>query len=69
MNARAINKIEFVYRVARFGFLLALGLLALRAIFATAAPVKTDGQSKPNAVATEATSLNRRTKARSRSPF
>ena len=52
-----INKIEFVYRVARFGFLLALGLLALRAIFVTAAPVKTDGKSKPDAVATEATSL------------
>jgi len=57
MNARTINKVEFVYRVARFGFLLALGLLALRAIFATAAPVTTDGKSKPDAVATEATSL------------
>ena len=32
MNARTINRIEFVYRVARFGFLLALGLLALSAI-------------------------------------
>src|SRR5262249_27073440 len=57
MNARTINKIDFVYRIARFGFLLALGLLALRAIFATAAPIKTDGQSKPDAVATETTSL------------
>ena len=57
MNARTINKIEFVYRVARFGFLLALGLLGLRAILATAAPVMTDGKSKPDAVATEATSL------------
>jgi putative intracellular protease/amidase/YHS domain-containing protein len=57
MNARTINKIEFVYRVARFGFLLALGLLALRAIFATEAPVTIDGKSKPQAVATEATSL------------
>jgi putative intracellular protease/amidase/YHS domain-containing protein len=57
MNARTINKIEFVYRVARFGFLLALGLLALRTIFAAAAPVNTDGKSKPDAVATEATSL------------
>src|SRR5499427_8290155 len=57
MNARTINKIEFCYQVARFGFLLALGLLALRAIFATAAPVNTDGKSKPDAVATETTSL------------
>jgi transcriptional regulator GlxA family with amidase domain len=57
MNARTINKIEFVCRIARFGFLLALGLLALRAIFATAAPAKTDGQSKPNTRTTEATSL------------
>ena len=43
--------------MARFGLLLALGLLALRAIFATAAPVKTDAQPKPAAVATETTSL------------
>jgi transcriptional regulator GlxA family with amidase domain len=57
MNSRTINKIEFVCRIARFGFLLALGLLALRAIFATAAPAKTDGQSKPNAITTEATLL------------
>jgi putative intracellular protease/amidase/YHS domain-containing protein len=57
MNARTMNKIEFVYRVARFGFLLALGLLALRAIFATPAPVKTDARSKPDAVATDTTSL------------
>ena len=52
-----MNKIESVYRIARFGFLLALGLLALRAIFATAAPVKTDDRSNPNEVATDATSL------------
>jgi len=58
MNARTADKIEFVYRVARFGFLLALGLLALRALFATAAPVKSDDRSNPNAVATETTSLN-----------
>src|SRR5215472_3344826 len=57
MNARTINKIEFVYRMARFGFLLALGLLALRAIFVTAAPVKADGQSKPESLTTERTSL------------
>src|SRR5689334_1819039 len=57
MNARTINKIEFVYRIARFGFLLTLGLLALRSIFATAAPVNTDGKLKPDAVASEATSL------------
>jgi putative intracellular protease/amidase/YHS domain-containing protein len=57
MNARTINKIEFVYRTARFVFLLALGLLALRAIFATAAPVKTEGQPNPNKAAIETTSL------------
>jgi len=57
MNARTINKIEFVYRITRFGFLLALGLLALRAIFVTAAPVKADGQSKPESLTTEKTSL------------
>ncbi|PYL74876.1 MAG: hypothetical protein DMF26_09620 [Verrucomicrobia bacterium] len=58
MNARTADKIEFVYRVARFGFLLALGLLALSALFATAAPVKSDDRSNPNAIATETTSLN-----------
>src|SRR5947208_1409877 len=57
MNARTMNKIEVVYRIARFGFLLALGVLALSALFATAAPVKTDAQSNPNAVAINATSL------------
>jgi putative intracellular protease/amidase/YHS domain-containing protein len=57
MNARTINKIELVYRLFRFGFLLALGLLALRALFATEAPVKTDDRGNPNAVSTEATSL------------
>ena len=57
MNARTMNKIEFVYRIARFGFLLALGVLALTALFATAAPVKTDARSNPNAVATDTTSL------------
>src|SRR5436305_9001562 len=57
MNARTMNKIDFVYRIARFGFLLALGLLALRALFATAAPVKTEARSNPNAVATDTTSL------------
>src|SRR6266404_9629783 len=57
MNARTMNKIEFVYRIARFGFLLALGVLALSALFATAAPVKTDARSNPNAVATDTTSL------------
>src|SRR5438067_3352829 len=56
MNARTMNKIEFVYRIARFGFLLALGVLALSAIFATAAPVKT-ASPNPNAVATDTTSL------------
>ena len=59
MNARlhTINKIEFVYRMARSGLLVALGLLALRALFATAAPVKTDDPSNANAVAAETASL------------
>ena len=64
MNIRTINKIEFVCRIARFGFLLALGLLALRAVFATAAPVKTDAHSKPNAVAAETASLKASDKGR-----
>src|SRR5881396_319424 len=55
MNARTMNKIEFVYRIARFGFLLALGVLAL--MFTTAAPVKTDEHSNPNAVAADTASL------------
>jgi len=57
MNARTMNKIEVVYRVARFGFLLALGALALSALFATGVPVKTDNSSSPNAVAIDTTSL------------
>jgi transcriptional regulator GlxA family with amidase domain len=64
MNARLStrDKIEFVYQVARFGFLLAIGLLALRAIFATAAPVKTDARSNPNEVTAETISLKPPTK-------
>jgi transcriptional regulator GlxA family with amidase domain len=57
MNARTADKIEFFCRVARFGLLLALGLLALRALFATETPVKSDDRSKPNEVAAETTSL------------
>src|SRR5438093_2429818 len=57
MNARTINKIEFVYRAAQFGFLLALGVLTLTALFTTAAPVKTNEGSNPNAVAAETASL------------
>jgi putative intracellular protease/amidase/YHS domain-containing protein len=57
MNARTINTIEFVYRAARFGFLVALGVLAFSALFATGAPVKTDTASKPNAVSSNLTSL------------
>src|SRR5262245_23651893 len=57
MNARTINKIEFVYRLARLGFLVALGILALRAIFATAAPLETEAKSKPRAAATKTNSL------------
>ena len=57
MNARTINRVELVYRVARFGFLLALGVLDLSALFATGAPVKTDNRSKPVEVTAEARSL------------
>jgi putative intracellular protease/amidase/YHS domain-containing protein len=57
MNARTINKVELVCRAARFGLLLALGVLALSALFATGAPVKTDTRSNPNAVSTGTTSL------------
>src|SRR3982750_538118 len=53
MNARTINIIEFVYRAARFGFLVALGVLAFSALFATGAPVKTDIASKPDAVSSD----------------
>jgi putative intracellular protease/amidase/YHS domain-containing protein len=44
MSARTINRIELVCLVARFGLLLALGVLTLSALFATGAPVKTDNQ-------------------------
>jgi transcriptional regulator GlxA family with amidase domain len=57
MNARTINKVEFVYRLARLSFLVALGILALRAIFATAAPVETEAKPKPPAMAADAKSL------------
>ena len=57
MNARTINKIEFVYRAAQFGFLLALGVLTLTALFTTAASIKTNEGSNPNAVAAETASL------------
>src|SRR5262249_9432787 len=55
--ARTINKIEFVYRVAQFGFLLALGLLTLTAIFTTAAPAKTNESSNPNGAVANTASL------------
>src|SRR6476646_4351120 len=57
MNTRTTIRIELVYRAARFGFLLALGVLALSALFATGAPVKTDNRSNPNAASTDTTSL------------
>jgi len=57
MNARTINTIEFVYRAARFGFLLALCVLALSALLARGAPVKTDSPSTQNDVATDLSSL------------
>ena len=47
MSARTTNKIEFVYQVARFGLLLALSVLALSALFATGAPVKTNARPNP----------------------
>jgi len=53
MNARRADKIEFVFWVARFGFVLALGLLALRALFATAAPAKTEDHSNRSKAAAE----------------
>jgi len=49
MNARTIDRIEIVYRAARFGFLLTLGVLALTALFATGAAVNTDNHSNLNA--------------------
>jgi putative intracellular protease/amidase/YHS domain-containing protein len=57
MNARTINKIDFVYRVARFGFLLALGVLTLTALFTTAAPIETTTSSGDNKQAGKANSL------------
>ena len=57
MNTRAIDRIDFVYRVARIGFLLALGVLALSALFATAAPITSDDRSNRSEVTPETTSL------------
>ena len=57
MNARTADKIELVCLVARFGLLLALGLLALSALFATAATGKPEDRSNPNAAATDIASL------------
>lgn len=52
-----MNRVEFVYRLARFGLLFALGVLALNALFTTAGPIKTNGHSNPNELAAETTSL------------
>jgi putative intracellular protease/amidase/YHS domain-containing protein len=57
MEERTISRIEFVYQVARFVFLLALCVLALSALFATGAPVKTDIRSNQKAVSANTTSL------------
>jgi putative intracellular protease/amidase/YHS domain-containing protein len=59
MNARlhTLNKMEFVHRLARFALLLVLGVLALCALFATAAPRTTGDSSNPNEVATATRSL------------
>jgi putative intracellular protease/amidase len=56
MNAHTMNRIELVYRVARFGLLLALGVLALSALFTAGAPAK-DDHSNRNEVTTDTTSL------------
>jgi len=56
MNARTINRIELVYQLARLGFLLALGVLALSALLATGAPVK-DAHSNRNEITAETRSL------------
>ena len=53
MNARTMNKIEFVYRLTRFGFLLGLGLLGFGALFAAERQVKTNHRLNPNRVETE----------------
>jgi putative intracellular protease/amidase/YHS domain-containing protein len=57
MNVRshATNRMELVYRLARFGLLLALAVLAIRALFATATPIQNDDRSKPNEVPAAAT--------------
>jgi putative intracellular protease/amidase/YHS domain-containing protein len=52
-----MNKLEFFCRLARFGLLVALSVLALKALFATAAPLKPANRSNPNQVTPEATSL------------
>jgi putative intracellular protease/amidase/YHS domain-containing protein len=57
MNARTMNRIELACEVARFGLLLALGVLVLGALFATGAPVNTDNRSKSIEVATDTTLL------------
>jgi putative intracellular protease/amidase/YHS domain-containing protein len=59
MNAQShtIRKIEFVHQLTRFALLLVLAVLALTALFAAAAPAKTDDDSKRNETATETTSL------------
>jgi putative intracellular protease/amidase/YHS domain-containing protein len=49
--------LEFFCRLARFGLLVALSVLALKALFATAAPLKPANRSNPNQVTPEATSL------------
>jgi putative intracellular protease/amidase/YHS domain-containing protein len=48
---------EFVNRVAQFGFLIALVLLALGALSVTAAPAKSDDRSNLKKAAVETTSL------------
>jgi putative intracellular protease/amidase/YHS domain-containing protein len=56
-RSRSIDWIDFVCQVARFGLLLALGLLTLRALFATETAVKPNGRSNANKPTAEATSL------------
>src|SRR5262245_61739368 len=56
MSARTMNRIQLVCQVARSGLLIALGVLALSALFAIGAPVK-DDHSDRSKVTTDTASL------------
>jgi putative intracellular protease/amidase/YHS domain-containing protein len=59
MNARSytMSAIEFVYRAAQIGFLLALALLGLGALSSSVVPAKTDDHSNSKKVVAETASL------------